>query len=136
MKIRLKFGIFVVKGTGVDQEAYLKAQMVEACTSPLNMAGTMQEHGCDVQEVLRHRNWLMEHFATYGGAEWAAEKLRPKFVKEVEIPLHIYLLNRFQWLHRPREFMGRIFGGIASSSIRIGLSRPVYRVVDAISRLS
>jgi hypothetical protein len=49
-------------------------QAVEALTCPVNRFATMREHSCNEYELFLHPEWLIEHYAKYGGAEAFAKR--------------------------------------------------------------
>jgi hypothetical protein len=81
-------------------------------TSQMNIAGTMQEHGCDEKTLLKNPEWLMQHYVEFGGAKWAEDNLRPRFYKQVEVPLQIYLVQVI------RQKTDKIFGYKRMNKVR------------------
>lgn len=92
MKLRLIVRLVVVKKS-VDNHPYLLAQQVDAIMSWENRHGTREEHGCDDRALEQHPEWLVAHYIKYGGAKWAEEKLRPRYLRDIEIPVHLYFLE-------------------------------------------
>lgn len=130
MKIRLHL---VVIKKAVDISAYNLAQKADCVLSLKNRHGTRIEHNCDDKALEEHPEWLIEHYIKYGGAVWAAEKLRPRYLKDIEIPLHVYFMQRlkefavsFKKIPK-KEFTNsrRLTRRIRLGVLRILMTRPV-----------
>ena len=97
MKLRLHF-VVVVKS--IDTGAYLLAQKADAVLSRENRHGTREEYRCDDRTLEEHPEWLIKHYIEHGGAVWAAKALRHRYMKDFEIPVHVYLLERVREMIR------------------------------------
>jgi hypothetical protein len=92
--IRFRSPIVIITKQGFDVGVYNRSVILDALTSQLNINGTREEHCCSNAELLEHLEWLIDHYSSSGGLEWAEQNLRPKCFKEVETPLLTYLLNK------------------------------------------
>ncbi len=134
MKIRLHL---VVIKKAVDLSAYNLAQKADCALSAKNRHGTRVEHNCDDKALEERPDWLMDHYIKHGGAEWAAEKLRPRYLKDIEIPVHIYFMQRMKEFVSslkkiPRkEFTNsrRVTRRIRIGVLRILMTRPVNMAI-------
>ena len=68
-----------------DHQAFMRQQVIEALTCPVNRDMTRREHGCDDWALYRNPEWLVQHFARNGGAE-AFAKHRAKYIREIPSP--------------------------------------------------
>jgi hypothetical protein len=97
----MKLGLhFVVIVKSIDTGAYTQAQRADCALSLKNRHGTRVEHACDDRTLEEHPEWLIQHYIEHGGAVWAAEKLRPRYLKDIEIPVHVYVKQRVKDLVR------------------------------------
>ncbi len=148
--MRIAIHIVVIEKQ-TDIRAYNYAQIAEALKSEQNHHGARVANHCDDAYLAQHPDLLMKHFSDVTepegggkGAEWAAKQLRPRFQKEVEIPLHRYLQQQFgrafERLKKvPRkEFVRpkRVFRRISFMLMRFGMTRPINHAVFHASRLA
>ena len=94
---KIRIHVVVIK-KALNLNVYLDIQKADAIGSELNRNGTREEHKCDDRELLRHPEWLIQHYIDYGGAKWAADKFRNKLYVDVEIPLHIFIFEKTRCL--------------------------------------
>jgi hypothetical protein len=67
-----------------DNAGFLRTQLVEALTCPLNRHGTRVEYNCDDWGLFQNPQWLIFHFIENGGAAEFAKR-RDNFFIEIEV---------------------------------------------------
>ncbi len=67
------------------QEMFLKRQMIDALTCPINRHGTRVEYNCDDWGLWRNPNLLVQHYIENGGAKEFAKR-RGEFLEEIVVP--------------------------------------------------
>jgi hypothetical protein len=137
---RIGIHVVVIK-KALNLKVYLDIQKVDAIGSELNRNGTREEHKCDDVELLRHPEWLIQHYIDYGGARWAADKFRDKLYIDVEIPLHIYIAEQLRsWMKYIRNSLlgkkiNKTWELVEFNVVYVMHNRHAFPVIESVRRI-
>ena len=86
LKGNSKFEIWLVEET-FDLGEYIKAQIGWALKCPYNRNGVREKYGWNDKTLDENPKVALDYFIEQHGDDWFRDNLRPKFIKNKQVPL-------------------------------------------------